>query len=186
MGYAVWWERGPWSGNHEGNERGGEGAVRMYYTRTSSASLVAQMVERLPAMQETQVRSLGREEPLEKEMTSQSSTLAWKIPWTEEPGGLQFMGLQRVGHDWVTLLLSTFPCLGISYPQESKSWGVRNVPGLADAYMEDQSQDSGSSKDRRREVVGGMSIACWKPGRGQTGLGYHLGLLRVMGNYWKM
>ena len=71
----------------------------MYYTRTSSASLVAQMVERLPAMQETQVRSLGREEPLEKEMTSQSSTLAWKIPWTEEPGGLQFMGLQRVGHD---------------------------------------------------------------------------------------
>ena len=71
----------------------------MYYTRTSSASLVAQMVERLPAMQETQVRSLGREEPLEKEMTSQSSTLAWKIPWTEEPGGLQFMGSQRVGHD---------------------------------------------------------------------------------------
>ena len=72
----------------------------MYYTRTSPASLVAQMIERLPAMQKTQVRSLGREEPLEKEMTSQSSTLAWKIPWTEEePGGLQFMGSQRVGHD---------------------------------------------------------------------------------------
>ena len=56
------------------------------------------VVKNLPAMQETQVRSLGREEPLEKEMTSQSSTLAWKIPWTEEPGGLQFMGSQRVGH----------------------------------------------------------------------------------------
>ena len=60
----------------------------MYYTRASPASLVAQMVERLPAMQETQVQSLGWEEPQEKEMTSQSSTLAWKIPWMEEPGGL--------------------------------------------------------------------------------------------------
>ena len=49
--------------------------------------------------QETQVRSLGREDPLEKEIATHSSTLAWKIPWTEEPGGLQSMGLQRVGHD---------------------------------------------------------------------------------------
>ena len=52
----------------------------MYYTRTSSASLVAQMVERLPAMQETQVRSLGREEPLEKGMTTHSSIFIWRIP----------------------------------------------------------------------------------------------------------
>ena len=51
------------------------------------------------AMQETQVRSLGWEDPLEKEMATHSSTLAWKIPWTEEPGRLQSMGLQRVGHD---------------------------------------------------------------------------------------
>ena len=65
----------------------------------SSAYLVAQMVKHLPAMRETQVRSLGREDPLEKEVTTQSSTLAWKIPWTEEPGRLQFMGSQRVGHD---------------------------------------------------------------------------------------
>ena len=62
------------------------------------ASLVAQMVKHLPAMWETQVRSLGQEDPLEKEMAIHSSTLAWKIPWTEEPGRLQPMGLQRVGH----------------------------------------------------------------------------------------
>ena len=60
------------------------------------ASLVAQRVKHLPAMQETQVQSLGREDPLEKEMATHSSALAWKIPWTEEPGGLQSMGLQRV------------------------------------------------------------------------------------------
>ena len=62
-------------------------------------SLVAQKVKRLPAMQETWVRSLGREDPLEKEMATHSSTLAWKIPWTEEPGRLQSMELQRVGHN---------------------------------------------------------------------------------------
>ena len=63
------------------------------------ASLVAQRVERLPAMQETWVRSLGQEDPLEKEMATHCSTLAWKIPWTEKPGRLQSMGWQRVGHD---------------------------------------------------------------------------------------
>ena len=63
------------------------------------ASLVAQMVKRLPTMRETQARSLGREDPLEKEMATHSSTLAWKIPWTEELGRLQSMGSQRVGHD---------------------------------------------------------------------------------------
>ena len=63
------------------------------------ASLLAQMVKRLPAMRETRVQSLGREDPLEKEMATHSSILAWKIPWIEEPGKLQFMGLQRVGHD---------------------------------------------------------------------------------------
>ena len=61
--------------------------------------LVAQMVKYLPAVQKTQVRSLVWEDPLEKEMVMHSSTLAWKIPWTEKPGGLQSMGLQRVGHD---------------------------------------------------------------------------------------
>ena len=63
------------------------------------ASLVVQMVKRLSPMQETWVQSLGWEDPLEKEMETHSSTLAWKIPWTEEPGRLQSMGSQRVGHD---------------------------------------------------------------------------------------
>ena len=63
------------------------------------ASLVAQLVKNLPAVQETRVRSLGWEDPLAKEMATHSSILAWKILWTEEPGGLQPMGLQRVGHN---------------------------------------------------------------------------------------
>ena len=62
-------------------------------------SLVAQMVKRLPTMRETQVRSLDWEDPLEKEMATHSSTLAWKIPWMEERGRLQSMGLQRIRHD---------------------------------------------------------------------------------------
>ena len=57
------------------------------------------MVKNLPAMQETQIISLGWEDPLEKEMATHSSILAWRIPWTEEPGGPQSMGLKRVGHD---------------------------------------------------------------------------------------
>ena len=60
---------------------------------------MAQTVKRLPAMQETWVQSLGQKDPLEKEMAPHSSTLAWKIPRTEEPGRLQSMGSQRVGHD---------------------------------------------------------------------------------------
>ena len=61
--------------------------------------MVAQMVKNLPATQETWVQALGREDPLEKGMAPHFSILAWRIPWIEEPGGLQFMGLQRVGHD---------------------------------------------------------------------------------------
>ena len=61
--------------------------------------LVAQMIKNLPAMQETQVQSLSREDPLERDMATHSSILAWKVPWTEEPDGLQTMGSQRVGHE---------------------------------------------------------------------------------------
>ena len=64
-------------------------------------SLVAQTVKNLPAMKETWVKTLGQEDPLEKRMATHSSILFWRIPWTEEPGGLQSMGSQRVGHDWV-------------------------------------------------------------------------------------
>ena len=61
-----------------------------------------QRVKRLPAVQETWVQSLGQEDPLEKEMATHSSTLVWKIPWTEKPEGLQYMGSQRVRHDLAT------------------------------------------------------------------------------------
>ena len=88
----------------------------------SEIFLVAQMVKCLPATWETRVRSLGREDPLEKEMAAHSSTLAWRIPWREEPCRLQSTGLRRVGHDWaaslslslspryVDVLPSVYPC----------------------------------------------------------------------------
>ena len=65
----------------------------------SWASLVAQMVKNLPAMWETWVQSLGQEDPMEEDMATHSSILAWRIPWAEEPGRLQSMGSQRVGHN---------------------------------------------------------------------------------------
>ena len=76
--------------------------------KSLGASLGAQMVKSLPAMQETRVRSLGQEDPLEKEMTTYSSILAWIIPWTEETGGLQSMGSQKVRLDWQLTLSSFF------------------------------------------------------------------------------
>ena len=71
-----------------------------YFTFAEPLSLVAKRLKCLPLMRETWVSSLGREDPLEKEMATHSSILAWRIPWTEDPGGLQSMGSQRVGHDW--------------------------------------------------------------------------------------
>ena len=71
--------------------------IRVLYTL--GASLVVQMVKHLPAMRETWVQSLGQEDPLQKEMATHPSTLACKIPWMEEPGGLQSTGSQRDGHD---------------------------------------------------------------------------------------
>ena len=76
--------------------------TQIIYGLDTGTSLVAQLVKNLPAMQVTRVRSLGWQDPLEKEMATLSSILAWKIPWTEEPGGLQSTGSQRVRHDWVT------------------------------------------------------------------------------------
>ena len=74
----------------------------------SRTSLVAQTVKHLPTMWEIWVWSLGWEDPLDKEMATHSSTLAWKMPWMEEPGRLQSMGSQRVRHDWVTSLHFTW------------------------------------------------------------------------------
>ena len=78
------------------------------------ASLVAQRVKNLATMQEIQVRSLNWQDPLEKEMTVHSSLLSGRIPWTEEPRGLQFMGSQRIGQDWVANTHTNKSCLGIS------------------------------------------------------------------------
>ena len=72
------------------------------------STFVAKMLKNLPAIQEIQVQSLGWEDPLEKGMTTHSSILVWKIPWTEEPGELQSMGLQRVRHNWVTIIFKLF------------------------------------------------------------------------------
>ena len=94
------------------------------------ASLVAQLVKNLPAVQETQVRSLGGEDPLEKETATHSSILAWKIPWTEEPGRLQSMGLQRAGHD-----LATKP------PSGSRSYQVEEL-GSAPSFVGSQSSNA--------------------------------------------
>ena len=73
------------------------------------------MVKNLPAMQETKVRSLGGEDPLEKGMAIHSSILAWRIPWTEEPGGPQFLGSQRVGHDLAANITTTTTLLTDCY-----------------------------------------------------------------------
>ena len=86
------------------------------------ASLVAQMVKHLPAMQETWVLSLCREDPLEKEMETHSSTLVWKIPWMKKPGRLQSMGWQRVGHDWATSLDWWFPVVKILHSHYRGHW----------------------------------------------------------------
>ena len=85
------------------------GSQRVRHVLVTKHALVAQRLKHLPGMQETWVWSLGQEDPLEKEMETHSSTLAWRIPWREEPGRLQCMGSQRVGHNWATsLLLFTF------------------------------------------------------------------------------
>ena len=89
------------------------------------------MVKRLLTMWETQVQSLGREDPLEKEMVTQSSTLAWKIPWTEEPGRLQSMGSQRVGHDWATSLSLHFYCYRASLVAQTG----KNLPVMWETWV---------------------------------------------------
>ena len=80
------------------------GSHLLWFIHWFRASLVAQMVKNSPAVQETQVPSLGQEDPLEKRMANYSSILAWRIPWAKEPGRLQSMESQRVGQDWVLIL----------------------------------------------------------------------------------
>ena len=86
--------------------------------------LVAQMVKNLPAMQEMRVWSLGWKDPLEKEMTTHSSILAWRIPWAEEPGRLQSMRSQRIRHNWATKHFSqNLPEFSVTCPLPASAWG---------------------------------------------------------------
>ena len=108
------------------------------------ASLVAQSIKNLPAVQKTRVWSLSWEDPLEKEMATHSSIFAWKISWTEEPGGLQSMGSQRVGHDWATntyllTLLSIFhtsqSLLVLRWSQSPGRYMIRQVNFKVSGYF---------------------------------------------------
>ena len=102
------------------------------------ASLVAQMVKNLPVMQEIWVQSQGWEGPLEKGMATHSSILAWRIQWTEEPGGLQSMRLQRVGHNWVTFTfaLYIYICMYSLWEVGSCDYGGWQVPRSAVSRLE--------------------------------------------------
>ena len=96
------------------------------------------MVKNLPAMQETRLQFLDQEDPLEKGMATHFSILAWKIPWTEEPGGLQSMGLQKKSNRTEQLTLSLpFPCLGL-FPFTAE--GLGSIPGWGTKMPHDLSQ----------------------------------------------
>ena len=101
---------------------------------------MAQTVKNLPAIQDTWVQSLGQEGPLGKGIATHSSILAWEIPWTEEPGGLQSMGLQRVRCNWLTLSLY---CLKESFPAKGKWWHVTHVPARVTVRKEFKSYSPG-------------------------------------------
>ena len=112
---SWWWTGRPGVLQFMGLQRvGHEWATELNWTDTLP-SLVDQIVKHLPAMQETQVLSLGWEKPLEKEMATHSGTLAWEIPWMEEHSRLQSMGSKRVRHNWATSLLLFFSFFSILY-----------------------------------------------------------------------
>ena len=98
LAWRIPWAEGAWRTMVHGITEC-DTTERLTLPLTGIASLVTQRLKRLPAMRETWVQSLGREDPMEKETATHSSTLAWKIPWMEEPGGLQSMGSERVRHD---------------------------------------------------------------------------------------
>ena len=107
--------------------------MKMLISWSASEIAQSQTAKSLPAMWETWVRSLGQEDPLEKEITTHSSILAWRIPWTEEPGRLQSMELQRVRHDRATSL--SFPKLGSRYVIIQIFWRISD-PAMEDEYTD--------------------------------------------------
>ena len=127
----------------------------------SWASLVAQKVKRQSAMQETQVRFLDREDSLEKEMATHSSTLAWKIPRTEKPGRLQSMGSQRVGHDWATSLPVFLP---EESPWTEESDGLRSIGSNRVKYdWSDLARTWGNCEEKfqRQEIWKTIQLLYW-------------------------
>ena len=140
---------------------------------------LAQSVKSLPAMQETWVWSLGREDALEKKMATHSSILAWRIPWTEEPGGLQSMGSQRVGHDWVTNFhFFTFPSL--VYWASLVAQMVKNLPAMWEAWVQSLGWEDPPEKGMNTD----SSILAWKiPSTEDSGRLQSMGSQRN-GNDW--
>ena len=119
------------------------------------ASLVDQMVKSLTAVRETQVWSLGQEDPLEKELATHSSILAWKSPWMEEPGRLQSMGLQRVRHSWATSL---------SLSDAGKDWGQKEKRASEDEMAGWHHQCNGHELGQSSGDGGGQgSLSCCSP-----------------------
>ena len=114
--------------------------------------LVAQRVKHRLAVRETRVWSLGQEDRLEKEMATQSGTLAWKIPWTEKPGRLQSMGLQRVGHNWATSLSLSFNRLVILWPKICTM--VESFKRCLWSKLREELNLSGKSEDGVTEELG--------------------------------
>ena len=102
------------------------------------SSLVAQRIKHLPAMQETRVQSLGWEDPLEKEMATHTSILAWRIPWTEEPGGLPSIGSQRVRQKTNTLYFSGLSQTAMIFMGKTnrawQAWGRKESDRLSDFH----------------------------------------------------
>ena len=136
---------------------------RAYYTEWSkserekqilyiNASLVAQMLKSLPAMLEAWVQSLGQEDPLEKGMATHSNILAWKIPWIEEPGRLQPMGSQRVGHNWAADLSY------LIWNLEGWYWWIYSQSSNGDADIENRLMDKGGGEQGEGEMNGESSM----------------------------
>ena len=122
---------------------------------------VAQRLKRLPPMWETQVRSLGQEDPLEKEMVTHSSILAWRIPWMEKPGRLQTMGSQRVGHDWATSLSLSFTMnmgVHVSFWASLVAQLVKNPPAMWKTWVRSLGQKDPLEKGKATH----SSILAWR------------------------
>ena len=133
------------------------------FYRQPGASLVAQLVNNLPAVQKTQVWSLSWKDLLEKEMATHSSILAWKISWTQEPGGLQAMVSQRVGHDWTTNTYCTWGMISMQFQEGADSrvcvlitqgFSLNPLVSLVDAVLQLFSSPSSSPHGPTVDVCG--------------------------------